>query len=132
MTIASRTPEGVPGHCPLCDAIICLEPSGPIGDAPCPYCGQLLWFVHVPPQICYFALDEVRAAKREKLAALLSRWVKKDAAGNWLALDLESLDATEFILEAEAALGMRLDEEKTRDLRNLGDLIDYLVSESPD
>jgi hypothetical protein len=44
MRISSRTPEGFPHHCPICDADICIEPSRPPGDAPCPNCGHLLWF----------------------------------------------------------------------------------------
>lgn len=44
MTIASRTPEGRPNHCPICGTNLVLEPSSPAGDAPCPRCGHLLWF----------------------------------------------------------------------------------------
>ena len=41
---SSRTPEGTPNRCPVCQAVICIEPSTPPGDAPCPHCGHLLWF----------------------------------------------------------------------------------------
>ena len=44
MIVSSRTPEGEPNHCPLCNKQIVLEPSLPWGDAPCPNCGRLLWF----------------------------------------------------------------------------------------
>jgi RNA polymerase sigma factor (sigma-70 family) len=44
MTISTRTPEGQPNHCPVCDAAVKIEPSDPSGDAPCPNCGHLLWF----------------------------------------------------------------------------------------
>ena len=44
MTVSSRTPEGTPNHCPICSREINIEPSLPFGDAPCPSCGQLLWF----------------------------------------------------------------------------------------
>ncbi len=44
MTISSRTPEGTPNRCPVCGKSICIEPSIPPGDAPCPNCGSLLWF----------------------------------------------------------------------------------------
>ncbi|MCH5374763.1 MAG: hypothetical protein JJ992_12375, partial [Planctomycetes bacterium] len=43
MTVSSRTPEGLPSHCPLCGAETNLEFSDPAGDAPCPSCGHLLW-----------------------------------------------------------------------------------------
>lgn len=43
--IASRTPEGQPNVCPVCGKYVQIEPSSAAGDAPCPYCGSLLWFV---------------------------------------------------------------------------------------
>lgn len=51
-TISSRTPEGRYGRCPLCREFVCIEPSAPLGDAPCPCCGHLivsidpLWPIH--------------------------------------------------------------------------------------
>src|SRR5437867_6718482 len=44
MTISSRTPEGDPNRCPLCGHDLRLEPSWPTSDAPCPHCGNLVWF----------------------------------------------------------------------------------------
>ena len=44
MDTPSRTPEGVPGRCPICGAKVRLEPSAPLSDAPCPNCGHLIWF----------------------------------------------------------------------------------------
>jgi predicted RNA-binding Zn-ribbon protein involved in translation (DUF1610 family) len=45
VVISSRTPEGTPNHCPVCQSEIQIDPSKPTLDAPCPHCGQLLWFV---------------------------------------------------------------------------------------
>ena len=42
--VSSRTPEGVPARCGACGASVCVEPSWPSGDAPCPRCGGLVWF----------------------------------------------------------------------------------------
>jgi excisionase family DNA binding protein len=44
MNPSSRTPEGERNSCPVCGHEVHLEPSHPPGDAPCPHCGQLLWF----------------------------------------------------------------------------------------
>jgi hypothetical protein len=44
MTISSRTPEGMRNRCSLCGGEFRLEPSLDTFDAPCPYCGHLLWF----------------------------------------------------------------------------------------
>ena len=44
MVISSRTPEGPPNRCPVCGCYTNIEPSNPAGEAPCPQCGNLLWF----------------------------------------------------------------------------------------
>jgi anti-sigma B factor antagonist len=44
MNISSRTPEGIPEHCPVCGQEVVCEPSDPPGDAPCSPCGHLVWF----------------------------------------------------------------------------------------
>lgn len=44
MLPSSRTPEGDRGRCPVCQAIVRMEPSSPTRDAPCPCCGTLIWF----------------------------------------------------------------------------------------
>lgn len=44
MRISSRTPEGTPNRCPVCGHAVCIDPSHPPGDAPCPDCGCLMWF----------------------------------------------------------------------------------------
>ncbi len=49
----SRTPEGRYGQCPVCRDFVCVEFSHPAGDAPCPSCGQLLWFEELRwPFVC--------------------------------------------------------------------------------
>ncbi len=44
MVISSRTPEGSSGRCVVCGSELKVEPSEPLGDAPCPRCGHLIWF----------------------------------------------------------------------------------------
>jgi hypothetical protein len=44
MIPSSRTPEGQPNRCPFCNKELRIEPSQPLGDAPCPCCGCLIWF----------------------------------------------------------------------------------------
>lgn len=66
MTISSRTPEGQPHRCPVCDHALRLEPSHPPGDAPCPSCGVLLWFPSDPqhPPMLQNAARRKAAAER--------------------------------------------------------------------
>jgi anti-anti-sigma factor len=43
--ISSRTPEGWPGRCAVCNRNLNIEPSTfPTRDATCPHCGSLVWF----------------------------------------------------------------------------------------
>ena len=42
---SSRTPEGDQNVCRVCGHSFCLDPSRPPGDAPCPHCGTLHWFI---------------------------------------------------------------------------------------
>lgn len=44
MNPASRTPEGDHRRCSVCGNDVVIEPSRPANDAPCPHCGELLWF----------------------------------------------------------------------------------------
>ncbi|MCU0872922.1 MAG: zinc-ribbon domain-containing protein [Pirellulaceae bacterium] len=44
MQPSTRTPEGEDNTCHVCGHAVRIEPSIPPGDAPCPYCGALLWF----------------------------------------------------------------------------------------
>lgn len=44
MPSPTRTPEGEPNRCPICGKSMVMEPSL-AGDAPCPHCGSLVWFL---------------------------------------------------------------------------------------
>lgn len=81
MSPSTRTPEGQPNECPICGNAVVIEPSSPAGDAPCPNCGCLLWFLDSPrhPHLYgfhQFSISEhsVRT-KRDALAAILDRLV---------------------------------------------------------
>jgi hypothetical protein len=75
MLPSSRTPEGDPGHCEVCGSRFRIEPSL-TGDAPCPCCGSLAWFLrrsesrHSAQTSKYaFAIARKSAARRPKAAA---------------------------------------------------------------
>ena len=119
--ISSRTPEGVPNRCPVCGAEICLEPSQPSGDAPCPNCGTLLWFIATPDgRLCYesAAVASLRDRIEEIVCANLG--VNREQ----MKLDLllrehvgaDSLDIVELIMELEEA-------EKIKTIKDLVDCI---------
>jgi hypothetical protein len=99
MTVSSRTPEGRPNRCPICGRAIRIEPSQPFGDAPCPACGTLLWFV-TGEEGARFVEPEA-AGLIDLVAARLK--ISPDAvrAGRLRDLRLDSLDLVELVMELE-------------------------------
>ena len=60
MNISSRTPDGESNRCPICGNDVRISPSQPAGDAPCPNCGNLLWFVDTPAGPIFFSKIALR------------------------------------------------------------------------
>lgn len=110
MTIASRTPEGVPHHCPVCGKFAMLEPSDPGGDACCPNCGHLLWWFR----------DRLHLATGvgPEQVALSSSFIDD--------LDIDSLDLAELIMEAEESFGVVLSDAAAEELKTVQDAIRFL------
>jgi hypothetical protein len=69
MVVSSRTPEGESNRCAICGAAVHLEPSWPLGDAPCPQCGNLLMFDE-PAPVAPSSASTVAAGKWPVSAAL--------------------------------------------------------------
>lgn len=106
MFISSRTPEGQPNHCPVCQADVCIEPSPLFGDATCPRCGSLLWFFNTPSQS--FVRKQAGSDQiQERLIAYLAEQlgVEPSRITEDTSLEgLDSLDITELVMELEAEL----------------------------
>ena len=130
--ISSRTPEGVPNHCPICDGAVWIEPSQPPGDAPCPNCGTLLWFYESSTEIRIHPA-ELADAIRERLAEFFgeSLGVDKnevtDASSFVDDLGHDSLDTVELVMELEEEFDINISEDEAKKLRTVGDVIDYLA-----
>ena len=92
MIISSRTPEGLPNRCSLCGKAVAVEPSEPLGDAPCPYCGDLLLW-------CDRSFERIR----EVLAAQLGESHERISSDTSFVDDLgmDSLDMVEATMELE-------------------------------
>ena len=108
MTVSSRTPEGQPNHCPLCDRKITIEPSQPFGDAPCPSCGQLLWFTRRRDGLMFYdsTTAEIKKSRiREFIAQQLGVRLE-NIPEDIHKLDVsrlggDSLDVVELVMELE-------------------------------
>jgi acyl carrier protein len=106
MTISSRTPEGEPTTCPLCLADVIVEPTVLIGDATCPRCGQLLWFIQAAGTTRLFDAqksspprDRVIDVIAEQLGVDREKIANNPSLLNDIAAD--SLDAVELVMELE-------------------------------
>ena len=104
MQTSSRTPEGLPNQCPFCDARVKLEPSTPTGDAPCPCCGSLLWFVKTKADHWLFEHGWMTTEFREYLAARVAESPH----------ELDSLDLVELVMECEDAFDISIPDEDVK------------------
>jgi acyl carrier protein len=120
MIVSSRTPGGMPNRCPVCEKEICIEPSTPTGDAPCPHCGCLLWFVNLPRGVRLYKHEDISPRKRELIEGLLSSGLQ------------ETLAIVEFLMEAEEDLGIEVAEAEREKIKTLEDLIDFILRNLPD
>lgn len=111
MTISSRTPEGLPASCPLCGASVVVEPSILIGDATCPRCGHLLWFIQTADVTRVFDTER-SIATRERFIDIVAEQLGVDRgkiANNPRLVndaDVDSLDMVEMIMEVEEESGL--------------------------
>jgi acyl carrier protein len=110
MVVSSRTPEGCPNYCPVCRKAICVEPSEPFGDATCPNCGTLLWFVAASSSVLYFQGEDAIAV-RERIIEIVAKVLGVDAdtllrthSRSW-KLGGDSLDMVELGMELEEEFG---------------------------
>jgi acyl carrier protein len=129
-TISSRTPEGDPNLCPVCDKSICIESSRPPGDAPCPNCGTLLWFFETSAGMRFHESNAV-APLRDRIVEIIGKrlGVSKEQAATSSFKDLrtDSLDAVEFIMELEESFDVNIPSDEAEKLHTVGDALDYLA-----
>jgi acyl carrier protein len=100
MNVSSRTPEGLPHRCPVCDKYASVEPSSPAGDSICPSCGQLLWWF------------------RDRFGAVAE-------LGDSLVADLgmDSLDTVELVMELEEQFGVQISGSELDQIQTVEDAI---------
>jgi acyl carrier protein len=100
MTVSSRTPEGEPYRCPVCERWVLVEPSSPFGDSICPRCGQLLWW--------FGTRIEVEPGT-----------IRLDTPVRDFGVD--SLDVVELVMEAEERFGITVSDEDAERVETVAD-----------
>jgi hypothetical protein len=83
----------------VCGAAVRIEPSQPFGDAPCPACGALLWFVSADEGARFF--DPRDPDLVDRLAGRLGVSPELISAGRWRDAGIDSLDLVELVMELE-------------------------------
>lgn len=116
MTVSSRTPEGHPNHCPICDGEINIEPSQPFGDAPCPSCGQLLWFTRRHDELMFYDLataklkiTRIREFIAQQLGVDVDKIPERIDELDGFSLGGDSLDVVELVMELEEEFDIHLE-----------------------
>lgn len=116
--ISSRTPEGEPNICPICEAVVTIEPSTTFGDAPCPGCGTLLWFVNTEHGLRLFDAELVEQVRQAIPAAF--------GPDSWIS-DVDSLDMAELVMELEEEIDPEI---RWRDPGMVAEIIEWLLRQS--
>jgi acyl carrier protein len=94
----------------LCGNQVAIEPSLFFGDAPCPNCGTLLWFLRASSEMRFFehaAADSLRSRVirlvAEQLGITQADLVQDPT--QLQSLDADSLDLVELVMQLEEEEG---------------------------
>lgn len=109
MTISSRTPEGDPFRCPVCDELTNVETSL-AGDACCPACNQLLWWFKD-------RLAHERQVPREEIHLHTELWPEGDS---------ESLETVEMVMALEEEFDVKIPDDAAQRIQTVADALRYL------
>ena len=111
--VASRTPEGLPNRCPICGNSFQIEPSHLTDDAPCPSCGQLLWwFQH--------SYGDVRESITVESVLVESAFADD--------LKADSLDIVELVMELEEEFDITIPDEAAEKIQTVGQAVEHIES----
>jgi acyl carrier protein len=128
--VSSRTPEGEPQRCPVCTAVVTLEPSDPAGDAPCPQCGTLLWFVRTSAGLRFHeaaVAAPLRDRILDRICANLGADRRQGIAVFTTDLGADSLDIVELVMALEEEFEITIPDDVAERCNTLGDVIDVLL-----
>jgi len=113
MTIASRTPEGMPSKCSLCGANVNIEFSSPANDVPCPSCGHLLW-----------ASDQMLQTITQRFENVLSTSHSEiNTTSTFSDIGATSLEVVELVLDLEEEFEIDIPVPEADRIKNVGDIV---------
>ena len=142
--VSSLTPEGEPNHCPVCGSDVCVEPSRPPGDAPCPRCGTLLWFNRTANETWFYeaaklgpifdALRDVLATYLGMPAAEIRLTTPLRRASDPFAAEvgIDSLDLVELTMEIEEDFDIAVPDDVANHLETVWDLCVWIFKHRSD
>ena len=116
MTVSSRTPDGLPSECPLCNAKTNIEFSHPAGDAPCPNCGHLLWA----------STQLVQSVTRLYADTLGTAPGVMNANTRFADLGADSLDTVEMVMELEEEYDVNIPDDVAQRIQTVRDAVRYI------
>lgn len=116
MTVSSRTPEGLPSECPLCNAKIKIEFSDPAGDAPCPNCGHLLWA----------SAELVQSVTRRYADALGTAPGAININTRFVDLGADSLETVEMVMDLEEEYDVDIPSDVAERIQTVRDAVRYI------
>ena len=136
MAIFSQRPERAPGHCPICDALVSVEPSQRYGEMPCPQCGSMLWFRQDRAGLRLHDAPEA-AAIRKRVQEIVGKNLGveperlTDASSFVQDVGADTLDVVELLMELEEGFGITIPDADAEKIMTVGDLVDYLARHVP-
>src|SRR5437868_6207513 len=122
MNVSTRTPEGLPSRCPLCNAEAAIEFSKPPGDGVCPSCGCLLWESKSILESMRNRIAEMLGVSPETLTADLALGELSELRN----LGADSLETVELIMFLEEEFDVRLSDDAAEKIVTIADLVRYL------
>lgn len=129
--ISSRTPEGSPNRCPVCQTTLRIEPTPGTYDAPCPACGALLWFLQTTDgTIVYDASSAAPVSDKVMEIFADNLGIDRDQLDSSTFIKdigADSLDIVELVMELEEEFGITISDNDAEQIRTIADAIRYII-----
>jgi acyl carrier protein len=110
----------------MCNAVIAIEPSQPPGDAPCPHCGTLLWFIRTSTGMRVYDPAVVAPIWEKIEAIMVELGVEKNATPFEQEASIDSLNMIELVMALETEFRTSIPPAEAENIKTVGDAIDHI------